>query len=210
MPRPVKAYETQECLRVELPYLLSKKLLVKGASTAATLNWNANGQQTGSASLLCNWRGLGENFVTLSYTVTRQDGSKRSYSTKITLDCQPSNLGKGEILYMLCPKTGRKCRILYKAYGSEEFMSRAAYKVIYGKRIYYETQTDSKHDRENTRYWRLEKKLNKDREKRKAFYYNGRPTKRMLWREDMTSRLGLADERRWAFFEAWAARIATK
>jgi len=89
----------------------------------------------------------------------------------------PSNLGKGDIWYFLCPATKKRCRKLYQI--SERFLHREAF-----QRCFYSKQVCSKY------YRYLENTIGKEFEADEAYeemqkpffkkYYNGKPTKRYL------------------------------
>lgn len=154
------AWTVGECLRIELSYLLNRGLIKKGAVISFAFHWaDQRGAPTGSASFKSSYTNT-DRFLQVSYTITDTDGKKENYCYEIGLFEQDSNLGNGKVLYLICPQTGRKCRILYKAYGSNIFKSREAYNY----RIYYTCQHSSKLDKYNDNYWKLDsyiKKLNK-------------------------------------------------
>jgi hypothetical protein len=91
----------------------------------------------------------------LKYTITDRSGKKTALNYRVWLIEVDSNLGKGKVLYFKCPQTGKRCRILYKAYDSDIFKSREAYKNI----LYYDCQQSSKLSRYNENYWRIDKHL---------------------------------------------------
>lgn len=153
-----------EVHRVELRYLQEEGYLVKGAITTGSLSWTDGA----SISIKCTYL-QGEKHIELTYFLK---GEKISY--KINITASPSNLGRGEILYFICPKSGRKCRKLYRAYGSILFMSREAYSY----KIYYNLQTTSKLMRGSTRYFNLQDRLDKLYNMRATFEHKGRVTKR--------------------------------
>src|SRR4051794_10619144 len=97
-------------------------------------------------------------YLELIYTLTsRRDGTKTNRQYKVYLDEVDSNLSKGKVLYFLCPESGRRCRILYSAYGSYLFKSREVYRY----RLYYDCQQASKLSKYNDTYWRIESHLKK-------------------------------------------------
>lgn len=95
---------------------------------------------------------------------------------KIYLTAVKSNLGNGEVLYFVCPTSGKRCRILYLVGGSHIFQARAAYP----KRLYYTTQLHSKYNYWNERYWTEERKLEAIEPKSYKKTYRGKPTKKHL------------------------------
>ena len=78
---------------------------------SGTITWNRNGNKTGSISITVI-TSKKNPFVEFSYTY---NDNSRNY--KVKLISVPSNLGKGIIWYFLCPKTNKRCRILYSISG---------------------------------------------------------------------------------------------
>jgi len=151
------AWTVGECLRIELSYLLRHDFIKKGYNISFSLNWtDQHGRLTGSASFQSCYTNK-DKFLQISYTVTESNENKIDYCYKVYLIEQDSNLGRGKVLYFICPQTGLKCRILYKAYGSHKFKSRLGYSY----RIYYCCQQSSKLSRYNDNYWKLEGLLEK-------------------------------------------------
>jgi|LauGreSuBDMM15SN_2_FD.fasta_scaffold121587_2 hypothetical protein len=74
-------------------------------------------------------------YITFEYT---QNGENINYDVRI--ESIPSNLGKGEILYFICPSTGKQCRKLY--HHSKYFLHREAFRYFY-----YDKQIESKKSR---------------------------------------------------------------
>ena len=172
------AWTTDECLRIELSFLLKKKYLIRGKQTAGSLSWNCNGQPSGNISIYCSWPSdpAKRPSIRLLYTTTdRTTGVKEDRDDTVYLEAYPSNLGKGEVLYFICPSSGKRCRILYKAYGCPIWKSRQSYQ----NRIYYPSQKCSKREYYCERYWALDKQIEKLRTpKRRSKTYRGKPTKR--------------------------------
>lgn len=163
------AFTTGEALRIELSYLLRQGFVRKGHEVSGMLSWT-NWDSIGIASTYNN----DKKQIRLNYTLTfRNTGEKESCGQVIQLTTIPSNLGRGEIVYFVCPITGRRARILYKCYGSKIWKSRGAYR----NRIYYPSQQCSKHDYHNTRYWALEKELDKCQAISKKKHYQGKETR---------------------------------
>jgi len=176
-------------MRIELRHLLDKGYLIKGSVMQSSLSWT-NGSTIGVVATYLE----DEISLELSY---KTKGENVEY--KINLVTLPSNLGKGEILYFVCPKTGRRCRILYKAYGSLKFMSRWAYR----HRLYYEIQTSSKQQRDNNRYFLLEKRLDKLYQMRDTYKYKGKLTKRAKLIQRLENKQDEVDLRRWTQMLKW-------
>jgi hypothetical protein len=176
--------------RIELSYLLKKGHLKKGEKNTMIYRWvNGHGQDMGSIALLCYWSEE-EIYIRLKYTHT--DGGDFDY--KVRLTSVPSNLGKGEVLYFICPVSGNRCRVLYSAYGSHKFKARNAFQY----RLYYSSQLSSKMNYANDRFWALDKKI-KRLQATKYFKhtYNGKPTKKALKLQALRNKQNYYDSQRW-------------
>jgi hypothetical protein len=185
------AYTTGECKRIELSYLLKEGYLVKGRRTMATLSWT----NTSSEITILTCYKEDEKYIELIYTTTyRNDGSTKKFRYKVYIQAVPSNLGKGEVLYFICPESGNKCRILYKAYLCDIWKSRTAY----SHRIYYSLQQCSKLDRYNTKYWILDKKLYPPKRKRVNATYNGVKSRTAIRNEKMWDEYDRMERLRWS------------
>ena len=90
----------------------------------------------------------------LIYSKTIKE-KKESFNYKVRIVSVPSNLGKGNNYYFTCPISGKRCKILYMAYGSNYFKCRNAYQ----NRIYYLCQLSSRLNLNNDIYWRVERQL---------------------------------------------------
>ncbi|MDO9154161.1 MAG: hypothetical protein Q7U47_10780 [Paludibacter sp.] len=127
-----------------------------------------------------------ETYLRLYYTITsHHTGEKTEMDYKVFIEFIPSNLGKGNVIYFICPVSFKRCRILYRAYGSQYFKARGAYKY----RLYYPAQTSSKKyqilDRFNTIKNKVEKWQNKKRMQTK---FKGKPTKKAIKFEKLNQR----------------------
>jgi len=159
-------------MRLELSYLLKKGYIVEGAKVDSSISWNS-----GSSMRIETYYLENEIYILLGYRI----GDKPPQRQRINLCRVSSNLGKGAVLYFLCPITYRRSRVLYMAYGSGAFYSREGYLKKWKLRIYYSSQTSSNLDRLNDKFWRYERKLEKDEnELRRPGYYSGKPTRRLL------------------------------
>jgi hypothetical protein len=186
---------TSEARRLELSFLIKKGLLKKNAKTQGVINWNIRNEPTGSMTVLTNYT-PDEKYIRVSYTVTDFDGVKTSYHYKIDLVEVDSNLGKGKVLYMVCPHIGKRSRILYLAYGANKFKCREAYQ----NRLYFSTQKCSKSDFWNTKYFEIESKLEKFGSLRTKTH-KGKPTKRALRFDRLMIERNYCDNQRWSEFE---------
>ncbi|HQN92825.1 MAG TPA: hypothetical protein PLQ09_01785 [Prolixibacteraceae bacterium] len=133
--------------------------------------WTRNGEERGSISIYVHIYNEQPHII-LNYKFRDQPREYKIYFTTVK-----SNLGKGEILYFICPETGFRCRTLYLLNGY--FLHRKA--CTHGM---YSGQTQSK-------AWGyakyvdlllkiddLNELINKKHFKRK---YYGKPTRRYLY-----------------------------
>lgn len=189
-------WQTREAMRIELSYLLKHKYIEKGPEGTykrGILRWSCRGESTGSITIISCYNDK-EAWLRLIYTVTERDtGEKKELDYKIYLETVPSNLGKGEVLYFICPISGKRCRILYKAYGYERWKSREAYQ----NRLYYEGQACSKYLRHNERYFKAEENLQELYKKRRTTTYKGKITKRSQRLELLEMKVECLDNMRW-------------
>jgi hypothetical protein len=161
-----------EATKLDLSYLIKKKFIQKGKEVNFHLTWT-NGSQ------ICCYSVYNENdiYVRLSYRVTdKLTNELKDYDYKVYIQKVKSNLGTGEVLYFVCPETALYCRKLFMCYGYYRFKHRLAY----NNKIYYHSQTVSKESRNNTRYFKLEDKINKIYEQRESKIYKGKTTKKHL------------------------------
>lgn len=184
------ALTTGEALRIEITDLLKRGLIKKGYEIHGCLNW-ASGA---SIKIETSYNTEAGNYIRLIYTKTESEADKTDHDYKIYLDVTPSNLGKGQILYFICPVSGERCRVLYMCYGSPIWKSRLAYQ----HRIYYSCQISSKMDHANSRYWSIDSRIeNLKKNRRKQLTYKGRPTKYALQLERLQSEQRNFDLERW-------------
>jgi len=157
--------------RIELKYLLDRNLLVKGELSEFNLSWLPH---YGDIRVIGFYTDE-EAYIRLIYTLTTHtDGQTHNYDYKIRIAFVGSNLGKGKVPYFICPSTGEKCRILYRAYGSHKWKSRQAFK----KTLYYPTQLSCTRDYSCTRFHRLNDFIaDWGKRKYRTDYYNGVETK---------------------------------
>jgi hypothetical protein len=172
MPKP----HTLPHLYNVVPQLSISKLkewgyLKPNQSNGGTVTWSKNGETTARISVLVNMCS-DDHHVEVDYTY---GGDPRKY--KIRLVFVPSNLGKGQVWYFLCPRTFKRCRILYSIDGY--FHHREAFNGCM-----YDTQTYSHKDRALVRMFDWSVKSSKANEllysKHFKTHYNGKPTKRYL------------------------------
>lgn len=100
----------------------------------------------------------------------------------------PANIGKGRIMYFLCPVTGKRCKTLYLVKGQKSFKSREALKGT----LYYPLQICSKPQRASTRKAAVIGVIGKLTKKRGQETYNGQPTKRSIKISQLQTKLNKA------------------
>lgn len=160
----------EDCKTISISKLKEWKYLNYG-KRSGTINWSINGVETSSISIIVNFT-ENEKSIILSYKTNDKD-----ICYKVYFESLPSNLGKGDIWYFVCPVTGKLCRKLY--FESNYFLHRTAF-----KNLVYSKQIESKKNRgllkimeacfvSDEVYSELYKKYFKT-------HYNGKPTKRFL------------------------------
>lgn len=187
------AITTKEALRIELSYLLRKGYFKNGATVNAILSWT-----DGSDICVETYLKDGFGYIRLKYTVTTSRGEKTDHNYKIQITSVPSNLGNGSVLYFVCPVSSKRCRILYKCYGSKIWKHRKAYL----KRIYYNTQICSKLYYHTERYFNIEKQLD-DLKKPVKSHYRGKVTSTSIKYQRLTGLLIKHDMMRWQIFDEY-------
>lgn len=106
----------------------------------------------------------------------------------IRIEYVPANIGKGRVMYFLCPVTGKRCKTLYLVKGQKSFKSREALKGT----LYYPLQICSKPQRTNTRKAAVIGTIRKLTKKRGQETYNGQPTKRSVRISQLQTKLNKA------------------
>lgn len=140
----------------------------EGNDVGGTLRWSRRGHCTGSIGFEV-WMSQGAPHMLLDY---RFGGEARTY--RVELESLPSNLGKGEIWYFLCPFTGKRCRKLYSVGGW--FGHREAFTGCM-----YESQTTGRRWREIEKAYgpifKLERLYEEMFKKHRKTCYRGKPTR---------------------------------
>lgn len=171
----------ESCKTVSITKLKEWGYLDNGIKSGV-ITWSISGEVTSRIGIKSNIN-QHRKFITLDYT---QDGEGINYNVHLT--SVPSNLGKGEIFYFVCPNTGKQCRKLYHC--SKYFLHREAFSYLY-----YEKQIESKKTRELHSIF--DKAFLKDEvyeeQYKKHFktHYNGKPTKRY---QKLLNKINLADK----------------
>ncbi len=118
-------------LQFDIKTLKKHGYLKAGQVQSGVLTWTRNGATRGEISIQVNTT-FEPYLLTLSYKFRNEP---RDYSVRIV--SKASNLGKGEVHYFVCPKTGLLCRKLFSIGGY--FYHRNAFTGAM-----YESQTQSK------------------------------------------------------------------
>jgi len=185
---------TNGTCRLKLGSLLKRGIIKKGCNVEVPeYSWTSHGQQIRSVRLETLYTDS-EAWVQVEYIRTdTTTGTREHVEQRIEMDRVPSNLGRGEVLYFMCPRTGNRARVLYMAHGSKHFLSRTAYTP----RIYYATQLSSRYQLHNDKFWTLDRKLDALEGIRRPGTYNGKPTKRAQRMERTWQQWKHADRARW-------------
>lgn len=155
-----------ETCRLNIDAMIKSKVIRKGHVISYISSW------TNGAKISVQTRYLTDEIeINLKYSHNDKPMDYTIYVSKVK-----SNLGFGYNHFFICPQTGNNCKTLICAYGSDVFKSRKAY----NNRIYYKNQLASKLNRNNTRYFNLDAKINSLNDLRNTKLYRGKPTKRHL------------------------------
>ncbi len=173
MPKPHSLpYLFDELKNISISNLIKWKYLEKGTSKSGVITWsNRYNEVTSRINIKVTFN---DNEQTLILDYKCED---EVYNVTVYLESLPSNLGKGEVWYFICPYTGKRCRILHLICG--KFIHRSALKSgMYSK------QTHSKKWRKMEKtygcYFDNDKHYKELHSKHFKRYYNGKPTKRYL------------------------------
>jgi hypothetical protein len=157
----------KEVYRIELSYLLEKEYVKKNTVISGLLSWT-DGSSIQFYSDLTTER----HYIRLMYRLHSPD---QVIDYKVYLTYVKSNLGRGLVPYFICHASGRRCRILYRAFGSSIWKARQSY----SERLYYESQLWSKNQRVYGQWYIAEKRLSElSSGMRKQTTYNGNLTRR--------------------------------
>jgi hypothetical protein len=193
---------TGEVHRIELSYLLRQGFIRNHRKVSGTLSWT-NGSCISFESSFTDE----EKYLRLIYYIQNSyTGEKTNHDYKILLTTIPSNLGKGEIIYFVCPSTGKRARILYRCYGSPIWKCRIAYRY----RIYYESQQCSKLDFHNRRYWALEKQIETLNKQVCKKLYRGRYTRQAVRLTRLKVKQLYHDRMRWLIVPQYIQKMVNE
>lgn len=184
---------TDDALVFDLSNLTKGGFLRPGSFRTTSWNWTRNGEEKVAevAVFICFLET--EKYIRFMYNISHRGEPETNYDYKVLLHSKPSNLGKGQVLYFVCPISGRLCRKLYLAYNSPYFKCRQAYNA----RIYYFLQQSSKMARTNDQYFHFKRKLEAMDNGRGAYKYAGKLTKRAERIIRTLQKRDKADHARW-------------
>ncbi len=193
---------TSRCSRLDLRVMLRYGQIKNGCRIVGSIEWTFGG----SVSYISDCTGT-TKYLRLMYTCKNRNGETIQMDYCITIDTVPSNLGKGELLYFVCPKSNKRALVLYDAYGSQIYAHRDWYKDAYGMSILYNSQQTSKQWYANTRYFYVKREVDSLKEqivgkKYKKVHYKGQPTKDFKKLYKLTDRMHRLDIERCNSFVA--------
>lgn len=172
----------EDCLYLSIKKLKEWNYLNYFGTKTGTINWSRNGVKHSSIGILVTNDGF-KTFIVLDYNY---NGEPMNFTVKII--SKPSNLGKGEVFYFVCPNTKKQCRKLYLHNGY--FLHREAFNGLM-----YSKQLESKKNRDLCKIFEacyLSDDVYEERYK-KYFktHYNGKETKRF---KRLNNKIQIADK----------------
>lgn len=123
------------CKSVSISDLKQHGLLLPGRSVRANFIWSRGGVKIASIALEVATYPPGPSYAEFAYFC-----AEKTVKYRVSMVSTPSNLGKGEIWYFICPRTGKRCRKLHLV--DTYFLHRSA-----EPKALYELQTWSKETR---------------------------------------------------------------
>ena len=176
-----------ECKSISISNLKRWGYLEPGHWGSGILTWSRQGRQTGSVGVIVQMQDAGP-YLELDY---KCNGNPVNY--RIQMVSLPSNIGRGSVLYFLCPYTLKRCRKLYMV--QTYFYHREAFKGCM-----YEKQTYSRRGRKLNRSFEelfgIEKAYEQIYNKYFKRQHAGKPTRRyqkLLRKIDIASSISESD-----------------
>lgn len=159
----------EDCLYLSLKKLKGWGYLTHNGIKTGNVSWSRNGTPHSNIGISVTKNDF-ETFIILNYSV---NGEPKKY--KVEIISKPSNLGKGEVLYFVCPQTKKHCRKLFLHSGY--FLHREAFNGLM-----YSKQLESKKNRDLCKLLDacyLSDDVYEERYKKHfKTHYNGKETKR--------------------------------
>lgn len=171
-------------LSLEVGYLRRGRVIVQGRTVNATLRF-ASGEVLDVES---TWT-TAEPTLSLSF----RDTDGESWTQRIAMRTAQSPL-QGTLLYFVCPRSGKTCRKLYRAYYSRGFFHREAFSY----RLLYPQQGSSKMSLPDRRLQATERRLSRLQAKRRTSTYLGQPTRRAVRIAQLQEKALHLEELRWS------------
>lgn len=146
--RPV----AEDCLRIDLAWLIRKGFAVPGHWRSGQLRWSSNGQPSGDINYSCDMRDPEAGELELRFTTGASRGEPKKHVQRISLSYTVPKLG-GRRWWMHCPVKGERVGKLYVPPGGDIFASRKAWKIG------YRSQRNSPRDRPFEALFKLQRRL---------------------------------------------------
>lgn len=171
-------------LTLEVGHLRRHRVLVPGRKVEAIIRWPSGEVLT----IEGHWT-TEEPYLSLSF----QDTDRSTWTQRIAMRTAQSPL-QGTLLYFVCPRSGKTCRKLYRAYYSRGFFHREAFTY----RLYYPQQGSSKMSLPDRQLQAVERKLSRLKAKRRTSTYLGQPTRRAVRIAQLQEEAFRLEELRWS------------
>jgi len=180
---------TTTAYQLDAGHLRRSGVVVPGKVVRSTMTW-PDGAQLHVES---TWTEQ-EQSLSLQARMEGGYGEEQTWTQRIELRTFPSNLGQGELLSFVCPRSGKGARKLYRAYYSTGFYHREAF----FRRVYYPLQASSWMKLPDRRYLATERKLEKLQAMRRTSTYRGQLTRRAGRIAKLREDLDQLEEIRWS------------
>lgn len=143
----------EDCLVIDLAWMLRTGRLVPGRSGQGQLHWKRGGEPCGQIRYSYAMTDPDRASLTLRFSVTRRaDGSTRDYVQHVPLSYTLPPFG-GRRWWMLCPLTGARVGKLYVPGHGDLFASRKAWGIA------YQSQRSDRAQRPFDALFRLQRRL---------------------------------------------------
>ncbi|WP_046744906.1 hypothetical protein [Kordia zhangzhouensis] len=190
------AESTEGACKLDLRIMLKDGSIKKNAHLGGTISWQRGGAISFESKVFEN-----DKYLHVMYTTTDRYGITTKHDYKIQLVSVSSNLNKGRILYFKCPKTAKRARVLYSAYGNDVFVHRDYYKDHYGQRLFYNSQIAAKDWYNNTMYFNFQRQITTHEAYLRTFKqwkrtYQGKETKHFKRLRELKERMQYYDIQR--------------
>ena len=190
MGRPYTGADyTTTAYQLDAGQLRRSGVIVPGRTVRAIISW-ADGP---TVEVESTWTET-ERSLFLKFHLEEYREEPVEWTQRIHLRTLPSSLGEGEVLYFACPRTGKLCRKLYRAYHSRGFYHREAFH----RPLYYPAQASSFYKKPDRQFRSVERSLEELKAKRATTTYLGKPTRRALRTAKLQEELYRLEELRWS------------